>query len=72
MLDDAYIYTTPEIEVENGQLFADLRNEMIANLITTKNDLNAEYESYKQKYFASGGDKWIEQATAIYKNEHGM
>ncbi len=71
-LEDAYIVGTPEIEKQYGQLFSDLAKEIVVNLITTKGDYVKEYEAYKAKYLASGGDKWIEQATAIYKRENNI
>lgn len=70
ILNDAWISGTPEIDKQYGQLFTDLAKEILVTLITTKGDYAKEYEAYKAKYLASGGEKWIEQATAIYKKEN--
>lgn len=69
-IEDAYLYDIPEIERNSGKVLQDITKEVFASLILSKGDLDKEYESLKKKYLDAGGQKWIEQATEIYKKEH--
>lgn len=60
------LYETPEIEIEYGSILGDLIKDAFCSLIVTSGDVEAEYNSYVEKYLKSGGEEWIEQATAIY------
>jgi len=41
-------------------------NEMMASLVTTTGDLQAEYDAYIAEFLNNGGTEWIQQATEIY------
>ncbi|OPA80948.1 hypothetical protein BVG16_00960 [Paenibacillus selenitireducens] len=69
-IDDAYLYDIPAIDLEQKKVMDDIINEAFITLIISNGDLDKEYESYKTKYLDAGGQKWIEQATEIYKKEH--
>ncbi|WP_187274600.1 hypothetical protein, partial [Paenibacillus sp. N3.4] len=69
-VEDAYLYDIPEIERNSGKVLQDITKEGFTSLIVSKGDLDKEYESFKKKYLDAGGQKWIEQATEIYKKEH--
>ncbi|MCS7460074.1 extracellular solute-binding protein [Paenibacillus doosanensis] len=70
VIEDAYLYEVPDIEREKKKVLDDIINEGFASLIISKGDLDKEYESFKKKYLDAGGQKWIDQATEIYKKEH--
>ena len=65
-----HLFTTPEIELEMGGLLTDISTEAFASLIVSEGDIEAEYQSYVDKYLRSGGQEWIEQATEIYNNQN--
>ncbi|RAV03572.1 extracellular solute-binding protein [Paenibacillus sp. YN15] len=66
-IEDVYIYDLPEIQKDVGTILSDMEVEFRMVAITSNGDLDAMYESFKKKYLAEGGDKWIKQATEIYK-----
>lgn len=68
--DSVHLFTTPEIELELGGLLDDISLEAFASLIVSNGDIEAEYQSYVDKYLRSGGQEWIEQATEIYNNQN--
>ena len=68
--DAVYLFTTPEIELELGSLLTDISLEAFASLIVSNGDIEAEYQSYVDKYLRSGGQEWIEQATEIYNSQN--
>lgn len=68
--DAVYLFTTPEIELELGGLLEDISTEAFASLIVSNGDIEAEYQSYVDKYLHSGGQEWIEQATEIYNSQN--
>lgn len=71
-LKNAYIYQKPEIEAEIGTTLNDIQAEAFATLVVTKGDYKKEYQDFVTKYKKSGGDKWVEQATKIYKTQEGI
>lgn len=68
-IPDAYLFEVPEIEREMKKVMTDLINEHIVSMIVSGGNLDQQYEEFKKKYLASGGQQWIDQATAIYKKE---
>ncbi|MGI6636428.1 MAG: extracellular solute-binding protein [Christensenellales bacterium] len=66
-VDSLVLYDTPEIGLEVGGLLDDITKEAFASLIVTSGDIEAEYQSYVDKYLRSGGAEWVEQATEIYE-----
>lgn len=40
--------------------------EMMAALVNSSGDIQAEYEAFIEEYLKNGGSQWIEQATEIY------
>jgi putative aldouronate transport system substrate-binding protein len=68
-LPDTYLFEVPEIEQEMGKVMNDLADEIVVKLIISKGDLDKEYDQLKKNYLDAGGQKWIEQATAIYNKE---
>ncbi|NOU74574.1 extracellular solute-binding protein [Paenibacillus sp. LMG 31458] len=70
VIEDAYLYDIPAVELEKKKILDDIINEIFISLVVSKGDLDKEYESLKKKYLDAGGQKWIEQATEIYKKEH--
>jgi hypothetical protein len=71
-LKNAYIYEQPAIETELGTTLNDIQTEAFASLIVTKGDVKKEYQEFVNKYNKSGGEKWVEQATKIYKEQEGI
>lgn len=65
-VEDAYIYVAPE--AEKNITFNP--TEMLANLIVTQGDVEAEYQGYLDDYLNNGGQDWIKEATAIYNSEN--
>ena len=47
-------------------MLSDIIKDAFCSLIVTSGDVEAEYNSYVEKYLKSGGAEWMEQATAIY------
>ncbi len=66
ILDDAYIFTEPAIQKDIT--FDD--DAMLASLIVSEGDYEAEYAAFIDEYLANGGSTWIEQATEIYNEEN--
>lgn len=71
-VDDAYIYETPQIQLDTGSVLIDHVRNSVISLIVTKGNIDQELENYKKKFMDIGGDKWIQQATDIYKKEKGI
>jgi len=71
-IEDAYIFRAPQIAKELGTTLSDIEKECIASLIVSEGDIEAEYEGFKKRWLAEGGETWQKQATEIYKMEHNM
>lgn len=71
-IDDAYTYEKPAIELDTGTLLEDMLRQTFVSLVTSKGDLDKEYQDFVNKYLESGGNRWIEQATEIYRKQEGI
>lgn len=61
-----------ELASELNQILYDIQQEALAELITTTEDLNAVWESYKQKWEEAGGMDLLAQTEEIYKKENNI
>ncbi len=66
LLDDAYIFTRPEVDKD---ITFD-SDAMLASLIVSEGDYEAEYKAFIDEYLTNGGSTWIEEATEIYAAEN--
>ncbi|SFF21112.1 putative aldouronate transport system substrate-binding protein [Paenibacillus algorifonticola] len=67
---DDMIYGQPAVEKELGSVLRNLELEIFATLAVSKGDLDKEYEAFVKKYMDAGGQRWVEEATEIYHQEH--
>jgi putative aldouronate transport system substrate-binding protein len=70
-LPDAVTVDTAPIAKEIGSVLSDLMKEAFAKLIVS-NQPKEDAEKYVKRYYDAGGDKYIQQATEIYKREQGI
>ena len=47
-------------------------SEMLAELLTTEEDLQTVYDSYMEEWEAVGGSAWEEEATQMWKEQGGF
>ena len=57
---------------ENGADMDQIISEMLAELLTTEEDLQTVYDSYMEEWEAVGGSAWEEEATQMWKEQGGF
>lgn len=71
-IDWAYITGVSQERKENGADMDQIISEMLAELLTTEEDLQTVYDSYMEEWETVGGSAWEEEATQMWKEQGGF
>ncbi|MBE7717967.1 MAG: extracellular solute-binding protein [Lacrimispora celerecrescens] len=69
-IDWAYVTATSEVRVENGADMDQVINEMLADLLTTKDDIKTVFDNYMEEWENVGGSDWEKEVTELWKEQN--
>lgn len=69
-IDWAYITSPSQVRIDCGADMDQVINEMIAELLSTKEDLQTIYDSYIEEWENVGGSDWEAEATEQWKEQN--
>lgn len=69
-IDWAYLTGTSQVRIDCGADMDQVINEMIAELLSTKDDLQTVYDSYMEEWENVGGSDWEKEVTAQWKEQN--
>lgn len=69
-IDWAYLTATSQVRIDSGADMDQVINEMLAELLSTKDDIQAVYDSYMKEWENVGGSDWEEEVTAQWKEQN--
>lgn len=69
-IDWAYITSTSQVRIDCGSDMDQVISEMLADLLSTKEDLQTVYDRYMQEWEDVGGSDWEEEVTKLWKEQN--